>query len=287
MRGGGERECQRCAQPGCHEHRHVQRLRRRGDDHGQHGFGQPGGLAQRHLGSEERRGGEESVPRGEQGGGRGRDDGEGEERAQPERRGAHGGCGGGGDERRPYSVTITATNADGTTSTTSFAVSFSDVAPCVAAERGSVSVALNPAATNTGTFSDFDDAVTITASTGSVSQVGSHSGTWDRRSVVEERSPYRGASRAADGEGTTGRARSGRSLSDGGPTGAAEGAGMSAAPTASRSRPPTPTARRARRASRSASATWRHAWRRREGVSALRSTRLPRTPARSATSTTR
>src|SRR5207244_251214 len=68
-----------------------------------------------------------------------------------------------GDEDSPYSVTITATNADGTTATTSFAVSFTDVAPTVSAASTSVSAAENMAATNSGSFSDYDDAVRVTA----------------------------------------------------------------------------------------------------------------------------
>src|SRR5206468_12865351 len=39
-------------------------------------------------------------------------------------------------------------------------------------------------------FSDFDDAVTITASTGSVSQVGSKSGTWSWSGSGDENTPY-------------------------------------------------------------------------------------------------
>ena len=69
-----------------------------------------------------------------------------------------------GDESSPYTVTITATNADGSTATTSFGVSFTDVPPTVAANRASVTVAEGTTASNAGTFADFDDPVTITAS---------------------------------------------------------------------------------------------------------------------------
>src|SRR4029077_4462375 len=84
-----------------------------------------------------------------------------------------------GDEDTPYSVTITATNADGSVSTTTFDVSFTDVAPSVAADHACVSAAENTSAHNTGPFGDYDDAVTITASSGSVTQTGSQSGTWN------------------------------------------------------------------------------------------------------------
>src|SRR4029077_17518240 len=48
-----------------------------------------------------------------------------------------------GDEKTPYTVTITATNADSSTSSTSFGVSFTDVAPTVAAAHAAVSAAEN------------------------------------------------------------------------------------------------------------------------------------------------
>src|SRR5205823_1987467 len=95
-----------------------------------------------------------------------------------------------GDESAPYDVTITATNADGSTASTIFHVSFTDVAPAVAADHTSVSAAENASASNGGTFSDFDDAVTISASSGSLSQVGSHSGTWSWSETGDETSPY-------------------------------------------------------------------------------------------------
>src|SRR5207245_1022758 len=64
----------------------------------------------------------------------------------------------------------TATNADGSTATTSFGVSFTDVPPTVAANRASVTVAEGTTASTAGTFADFDDPVTITASVGTVAQ---------------------------------------------------------------------------------------------------------------------
>src|SRR5205085_7745796 len=119
------------------------------------------------------------------------------------------------------------TVADRTTSTTSFAVSFSDVAPSVAADSGSVSVPENTAATNTGTFSDFDDAVTITASTGSVSQVGSHSGTWSWSGSGDESSPYSVTITATNADGTTSTTSFAVSFSDVAPSVAADSGSVS------------------------------------------------------------
>ncbi|HEY7312352.1 MAG TPA: Ig-like domain repeat protein, partial [Gemmataceae bacterium] len=81
-----------------------------------------------------------------------------------------------GDENNPYTVTITATNADGSKSTTSFGVSFTDVAPTVSADKSAVTAPENQAATNTGTWSDNDDPVSLSASYGTVVQ--NANGTW-------------------------------------------------------------------------------------------------------------
>src|SRR5204863_117898 len=64
-----------------------------------------------------------------------------------------------GDENSPYTVTITATNADLSTNTTTFAVTFTDLAPVVSADSGAVSAPENAAASNSGSWSDYDDAV--------------------------------------------------------------------------------------------------------------------------------
>src|SRR5207248_4422345 len=85
---------------------------------------------------------------------------------------------GAGDEDHPYSVTITATNADGSAATTTFAVSFTDVAPSVTAASGYVSAAENVAVTNSGIWSDYDDAVTLSASTGTLTQNADGTWTW-------------------------------------------------------------------------------------------------------------
>src|SRR5207248_2788735 len=75
-----------------------------------------------------------------------------------------------------YTVTITATNGDNTVSTASFTVNPTDVAPLVAADNASVTFAEDQTASNTGTWSDYDDSVTLTASIGSV--IKNANGTW-------------------------------------------------------------------------------------------------------------
>ena len=75
---------------------------------------------------------------------------------------------GSGDESTPYSVAITAVNADHTPApaAATFDVSFSDVAPTVSADQTAVTAPENTAASNSGSFSDYDDAVTLAASVG-------------------------------------------------------------------------------------------------------------------------
>src|SRR3569623_1115366 len=80
------------------------------------------------------------------------------------------------DEAISITVTITATNADHSVSTTSFTVSGTDAPPAVSADKASVSAVENSQASNTGTWSDFDDAVVLTASYGTVTQ--NNNGTW-------------------------------------------------------------------------------------------------------------
>src|SRR5207249_4680658 len=133
-----------------------------------------------------------------------------------------------GDEDSPYTVTITATNADGSTATTSFGVSFTDVAPSVAADNAAVSAAEALPASNTGTFADFDDAVTITASAGSVSQVGTQSGTWSWSGTGDEDTPYTVTITATNADGSTATTSFGVSFTDVAPTVAAASAAVSA-----------------------------------------------------------
>src|SRR5204862_496394 len=65
-------------------------------------------------------------------------------------------------------VTITATNADNTVATTIFTLTSTDVAPTVTETSTAVSTAENVTATNSGSFGDYDDAVTLSASQGTV-----------------------------------------------------------------------------------------------------------------------
>src|SRR5204863_155519 len=95
------------------------------------------------------------------------------------------------DESSPYTVTIKIGRADGSIATTSFTVNATEVAPTVAADSASVTFPELTAASNTGTFSDVDDAVTISTDVGSVSQVGTQSGTWSWTGTApDESSPY-------------------------------------------------------------------------------------------------
>jgi hypothetical protein len=76
-------------------------------------------------------------------------------------------------------VTITATDDDGASSTTTFNLVVNNVAPSVAADNDPVTVNEGDTATNTGTFSDPGlDSVTISASVGTIIQSGTQSGTW-------------------------------------------------------------------------------------------------------------
>jgi hypothetical protein len=76
-------------------------------------------------------------------------------------------------------VTVTATDSDGAFSTLSFALVVNNVAPDVAADNATRTFTEGETATNTGTFDDPGlDVVTISASVGTVSQVGSQIGTW-------------------------------------------------------------------------------------------------------------
>ena len=88
-------------------------------------------------------------------------------------------------------MTITATNADQSVSSTSFSVQGSDVAPTVAANQSSVTQPEYTAVSNSGTFADVDDAVTISTDVGTVSQVGGQSGSWSWSGTApDESSPY-------------------------------------------------------------------------------------------------
>src|SRR5205807_1800200 len=92
---------------------------------------------------------------------------------------------GAGDEDSPYAVTITATNADGTTANATFGVSFTDVAPTVVSlARRSITTPEDVPASNSGTFADHDDGLTITASQGTLTDNGD--GTWSWAQAGDE-----------------------------------------------------------------------------------------------------
>src|SRR5204862_467196 len=135
---------------------------------------------------------------------------------------------GSGDESTPYDVTVTATNADGSVATTTFHVSFTDVAPSVAADHPSVSAAENAAASNTGTISDFDDALTISASSGSISQSGSQSGALPISGSGDESTPYDVTVTATNADGSTATTTFHVSFTDVAPSVAADNASVSA-----------------------------------------------------------
>jgi hypothetical protein len=127
-----------------------------------------------------------------------------------------------------YHVTVTATNADGSASSTSFDVVVSDVAPVVWAASASVNAAENGTATNTGTFSDFDDAVTLTASSGTVTQTGSRSGTWSWSGTGDEDHPYTVTVTATNADGSTATTSFNVSFTDVPPTVSAANSSVSA-----------------------------------------------------------
>jgi hypothetical protein len=99
-------------------------------------------------------------------------------------------------------VTITA--SDGLhTATTTFLLTVNNVAPAVSAAAPLVTVDEGGIATNAGTFGDpGDDTVTVTASSGAVTQTGSNSGTWSWNAAVADGPSQADVTiTAADGEG--------------------------------------------------------------------------------------
>ena len=90
-----------------------------------------------------------------------------------------------GDETDNGTVTVTATNADGSSVSTSFTVAFTDVAPTVVSLASSaVTTPENVPATNSGTFADYDDSMTITASRPGL--VDNGDGTWTFSQLGDE-----------------------------------------------------------------------------------------------------
>ena len=93
-----------------------------------------------------------------------------------------------GDEIDSGSVTILATNSAESTAAVSFQVTFADRPPTIASDSSEVSAPENGLAANGGTFSDADDAVTISVLSGggTVTQTGSQSGSWSWTGTGDE-----------------------------------------------------------------------------------------------------
>src|SRR5207249_2644015 len=106
-----------------------------------------------------------------------------------------------GDEDSPYTVTITATNADHTTSTTTFDVSFTDVAPTVTG-TSSVSGVEGTTVSNSGSYADFDDPVSVSG-TGVVDN-GNGTWSWSGTAPDEDSAGYDVTVTATNDDGSTG-----------------------------------------------------------------------------------
>src|SRR5207245_2216608 len=82
-------------------------------------------------------------------------------------------------------VTITATDSDGATSTTTFALVVNNVAPTVSATQATVAVPEGSVATNSGLWADVGlDGVTLSASVGVITQHGD--GTWQQLFATQD-----------------------------------------------------------------------------------------------------
>src|SRR5205823_903651 len=108
---------------------------------------------------------------------------------------------------------VTATNSDGSVSSVQFGVSFTDVAPSVAANSPAVGAAENATAHNSGTFSDYDDAVTITVDHGAVTQ-NNLTGIWSWSGAGDEDHPYTVTVTATNADGTVSTAQFGVTFTD-------------------------------------------------------------------------
>src|SRR5207302_4315433 len=120
--------------------------------------------------------------------------------------------------------TATPTNADGTSSTTTFHVSFTDVAPTVAAASPAVSAPENALATNSGTYADYDDAVSVSGT----GVIDNHNGTWSWSGGGDEAHPYDVTVTATNADGSTSSTTFHVSFTDVAPTVAAASPAVSA-----------------------------------------------------------
>src|SRR5205085_2017172 len=110
---------------------------------------------------------------------------------------------------------------------TSFAVSFSDVAPSVSAASSSVSSAENVAASNSGVWSDYDDTVTLSASQGLETK---HSdGTWSWAQTGDESDSGTVTITATNADGSTSTTSFAVSFSDVAPSVAVDSSSVSSA----------------------------------------------------------
>src|SRR5205807_1305346 len=76
-----------------------------------------------------------------------------------------------------YAIAVVIHHEAGTAAATTLAATVTDAPPAISAQRVAASAPENQAADNSGAFNDYDDAVTITASTGTVIQSGATHGT--------------------------------------------------------------------------------------------------------------
>jgi hypothetical protein len=83
-----------------------------------------------------------------------------------------------------HTVTITAKNVDGTTGTASFTFTATQVAPSLTRSGASVTVNENTTASKSGTWSDYDDTVTLKASQGTIVQ--NSNGTWSWSQTADD-----------------------------------------------------------------------------------------------------
>src|SRR5258708_1068201 len=108
-----------------------------------------------------------------------------------------------GDETDSGTVTVTATNADGNATSTTFSVTFTDVAPVFVSQAAdSITTPENVGATNSGVFSDYDDTMAITASQGTITDNGD--GTWSwTQTGDEDNDSATATTTATNADGTT------------------------------------------------------------------------------------
>jgi hypothetical protein len=112
-----------------------------------------------------------------------------------------------------HTVTITARNADGTTGKASFTFTVTEVAPRVTVTHASVRVNEHTTASNSGTWSDYDEkTVTLTASQGTV--VENTNGTWTWSQTADDTASGTVTITATNSDGSTATATFGVTFTD-------------------------------------------------------------------------